>query len=444
MGTVSVLSSPNVTTSFVGNLGTIQISGLEVNPGESDDFAFTMPTGITLDTGQPEGAVVTVPEYNPGTTVQNAFWPGPSVSADVYVSRFKIGTSSISFEITAAAASPSFSGTGSFLVNVPVVSVAGAPPGPVDITVWDTDNLIPHEVVGSGTLLNNPGEQLEITNSNLPTGTVGVPYSASVSTNSGGYPPYTYSVTAGQLPPGLTLAAATGTVSGTPSAAGTYTVTITVKDNTVYSASQNYNLTVNPAVTSGSSAASTQPAGHGAVAFSDIANSWAAPYIIKLAEAGVVSGYPDGTFRPDQTVTRVQFAKMLLLAMGKKPSSDYAVLAGFSDYGTYAGWELPWLAAAVQEHMLAGYPDGTLRPDDTVTWLEAAVMMGKTIGGAASGEPNFPGAATIPAWAQPYVAKDYAQAQAKGLFSRLTAAFDTEQPLTRAQAAAVLAIYMGL
>ena len=97
-------------------------------------------------------------------------------------------------------------------------------------------------------------------------------------------------------------------------------------------------------------------------------------------------------------------------------------------------------------HILSGYPDGTLRPDETVTWLEAAVIMGKAIGGAATtGQLNFPGAAAVSGWVtRQYVAKDYAQAQAKGLFSGITTAFDPNQPLTRAQAAAALAVYMGL
>ncbi|MDA8333963.1 MAG: hypothetical protein M0Z41_03060, partial [Peptococcaceae bacterium] len=197
LGTVSVLSSPNVTTSFTGNLGTVQINGVAVSPGQSDDFVLTVPGGVTLNDSLPMGSFIDVPQYNPGTMVQNAFWPGQSVSAATYVSRFQAGQSSLSFWITAGSSSAAFSGIGSVLVSLPVSSVAGAAPGPVDVSVWDTDNLVPHGVIGSGTLLNNPGEQLAITNSTLPAATAGVPYNAAVTTNGGGYAPYTFSLSAG-------------------------------------------------------------------------------------------------------------------------------------------------------------------------------------------------------------------------------------------------------
>ncbi|HWG72442.1 MAG TPA: putative Ig domain-containing protein, partial [Acidimicrobiales bacterium] len=60
----------------------------------------------------------------------------------------------------------------------------------------------------------------------LPGGTVGVAYNAKL-TATGGTPPYTWSIVSGTLPPGLSLAA-DGTVSGTPTAAGTYQLTVQV------------------------------------------------------------------------------------------------------------------------------------------------------------------------------------------------------------------------
>lgn len=71
---------------------------------------------------------------------------------------------------------------------------------------------------------------LTLTPTTLPSGIVGVAYSQSLST-SGGIAPYSYAVTAGALPGGLTLAA-NGTVSGTPTAQGTFNATITATDST--------------------------------------------------------------------------------------------------------------------------------------------------------------------------------------------------------------------
>jgi Putative Ig domain len=67
-------------------------------------------------------------------------------------------------------------------------------------------------------------------NTTLPSGAVGTAYSSPM-TATGGTPAYTWSITAGALPSGLTLAATSGVISGTPSASGTYNFTATVTDN---------------------------------------------------------------------------------------------------------------------------------------------------------------------------------------------------------------------
>lgn len=82
----------------------------------------------------------------------------------------------------------------------------------------------------------------------LAGGTLGVTYSAAITPASGGSAPYAYAVTAGALPGGLTLNASTGTVSGTPSALGTFNFSITATDSSTgtgpYTATQAYAITV--------------------------------------------------------------------------------------------------------------------------------------------------------------------------------------------------------
>jgi hypothetical protein len=97
-----------------------------------------------------------------------------------------------------------------------------------------------------------------ITTASLPNGTVGTSYSATVAVT-GGTPPYSWSITTGALPPGLTLGSSTGTVSGTPTTAGAYTFTVSATDSTTpvpETASEPFSITI-AAAGSGSGSGTT-------------------------------------------------------------------------------------------------------------------------------------------------------------------------------------------
>ncbi|MDM8288621.1 S-layer homology domain-containing protein [Slackia piriformis] len=108
-------------------------------------------------------------------------------------------------------------------------------------------------------------------------------------------------------------------------------------------------------------------------------NAWYVPYIEWAVENGVVSGYPNGTFAPDQNVTRGQFAIMLARAVGVEVDNDAADNATpFTDnvsdqyYTAAVNW-------AYENGILTGY-DGKVRPDDSMARQEAAAMLGRFAG----------------------------------------------------------------
>lgn len=111
--------------------------------------------------------------------------------------------------------------------------------------------------------------------------------------------------------------------------------------------------------------------------FSDVTDS--SEYgtaITWMADNGVIQGYPDGTFRPDDCVNRVEFLKMLYLTR-QTNINDLAAGAGyadmFSDVDT-SQWYWPYLRFALQQGTVEGYPDGTFKPNQCVNRVEAAKM----------------------------------------------------------------------
>lgn len=96
---------------------------------------------------------------------------------------------------------------------------------------------------GCGSSNNPTPAALSVSTTTLPNGTVGVAYSQALAAT-GGTSPYTWAVTVGTLPAGLTLAGATGVISGTPTTAATSTFTVTVSDASSNTASQSLSITI--------------------------------------------------------------------------------------------------------------------------------------------------------------------------------------------------------
>lgn len=111
-----------------------------------------------------------------------------------------------------------------------------------------------------------------------------------------------------------------------------------------------------------------QLTGDGRETFGDVPDShWAFNVISQAYRAGIVNGYPDGTFEPDRSITRMEMAMMLANATNKHGRARGAI--PFADVSeTY--WGTPILRQMQAEGWIDGFDDGTFRPERTATRAE--------------------------------------------------------------------------
>ncbi len=110
--------------------------------------------------------------------------------------------------------------------------------------------------------------------------------------------------------------------------------------------------------------------------FDDVSVShWAAPYIEKAKAIGIVSGYADGSFRPDNEINRVEALKILLLASGLNIEGD---TMNFSD--TVRGaWYTKYVSFAQSLGIVGGYADGSFKPGNAIKRSEMAKIAVETL-----------------------------------------------------------------
>ncbi|MEL6555535.1 MAG: S-layer homology domain-containing protein [Cyanobacteria bacterium J06621_11] len=148
------------------------------------------------------------------------------------------------------------------------------------------------------------------------------------------------------------------------------------------------------------SAAITMPAAAQS-RFIDVNSSyWASQYVQALTDASIISGFPDSTFRPDEQMTRAQFASIV---SGAFPMPTIREPVVFTDVPA-DHWAAGAISAAYAKGFLSGYPDGTFGLDQPITRLE--VLLSLTSGlGIETSEANgdalnaFADRGEIPDWA---------------------------------------------
>ncbi|PPU76661.1 putative Ig domain-containing protein [Xanthomonas cucurbitae] len=285
--------APGVTTQTVvitvnGDLTVESNETFSVNLSGATNAAVARATGT--GTILNDDVVVTIaPTSLPAATAGTAYSQNLSAAG---------GTAPYSFAITGGAlpAGLTLSATG-VLAGTPTAS------GSFGFTVTATDSGVPSSGNRVYTLtVGAPAMTLPATT--LPNGTAGQAYSAPITPASGGIAPYTYALSTGALPPGISINSATGALSGVPTAPGSASFTLTATDSTggtPAQASQNYALNIVspsivvapsslPAATRGTAYSQGLSASGGAAPYTYAISSGVLPAGLSLASNGTLSG----------------------------------------------------------------------------------------------------------------------------------------------------------
>jgi hypothetical protein len=177
------------------------------------------------------------------------------------------------------------------------------------------------------------------------------------------------------------------------------------------------------------------------VSFEDVEGHWAQDEIDLLANKRIVEGHAAGRFAPEEKVTRAQFAALLVRALGMIERTEGGET--FADIASGA-WYAGAAEAASEAGLVTGFEDGTFRPDAPITREQMAVMIARAIEAAgrtaetASDDDSlnaFGDAGEISSWARLAVE---ASAEAGIVRGGADATFRPAGLATRAESAAML------
>ena len=101
--------------------------------------------------------------------------------------------------------------------------------------------------------------------------------------------------------------------------------------------------------------------------------------VMRLGDLGIISGYADGSFGADRTITRAEFTKIVVCMMDKEDDAmARTAFSGFSDVASDF-WATPYINYAVSCDILSGYAGGTFCPEKTISYAEALTVLLRTL-----------------------------------------------------------------
>ena len=133
--------------------------------------------------------------------------------------------------------------------------------------------------------------------------------------------------------------------------------------------------------------------------FNDMDGHWAERSVKEAVEKGFINGYPGGAFKPNHSVTRAEFVVMLVRTLHLEDGNATLL---FTDNDQIGGWAESAVALAVQAGIIAGYDDGSFRPNAKITRAEMAAIIARAMRLPAGSEAStgFADDADVPVWAK--------------------------------------------
>lgn len=165
--------------------------------------------------------------------------------------------------------------------------------------------------------------------------------------------------------------------------------------------------------------------------FSDIENHFAAEHIKLLSSKGIINGFENGTFMPNESITRAQMCKIVALAFGIQPGGE----CSYSDVSPES-WYYGYVAALSQKGIIMGNGNG-FAPDEPITRQDAAVIVARVLdasGKALSGEYEFADNSAI----APYAIKSVTALASAGYLKGDGISFRPADFVTRGETAALI------
>ncbi|MGA9626458.1 MAG: putative Ig domain-containing protein [Bryobacteraceae bacterium] len=272
--------------------GTYPFTVLAVIGGEiyvTGNFSITIaaPTLSLVSTSLPDGAVGV--SYSQNLTAVGGYGPGTYqftlIQGSTLPPGLQLSSSGLIF------GTPTTGGSYEFAVQVISISPFGGNPATASAEIS----------------INISAPPLTLTTTSLPAGSVGVPYSQTLAA-SGGFPPYAWQLSSGNTPGGLTLNQYSGTISGTPATAGSFSFQVKVYDSQQGSATGSFTIRIAAGaftITTSSLPAGTVGTAYTATTLAATGGTppytWSAsglPSGLSISSAGVISGTPtaSGTF----------------------------------------------------------------------------------------------------------------------------------------------------